>query len=540
MLTIDWWPLLSVALYISSFFSLSLFFGLKAHQKKLIPDNFLYMGGLAICLVICYSQFYIFAISPKLGHVTTILFILAGLAVLPFLLRTLLIQKTIWQITKKYFFVPFLIIVLLTFLYSYFLFGCTTSKYTIDQWGEVQNPAFCHISKLPIDNALPYIYSEKVKNNDAKSLVIDWSIADRPPLQIATTLPISDLAKTTGRPQRYAMYYVFSITLQLSWIAVIWGILTKLLQRKLHVWGSMLALSATGFLYINSVFVWPKLISASLFVFGAFILFETSTKRRNLFTYKYLTLAAISFALALLSHTGVLFTLIVLAPLVAFDLWRSQKIDQKLLKSLIVPTAAALILLVPWQITKNHLISHDRLIKWHFAGVISAEDQRGTLKTIVDEYKKLPLAAWAHNKQKNIEALFTGGVGNSCDSAIRRTLDDCHVAVWRDREFFSSFYSLGLFSIGFPVIIWLGLKKKLDRLDIMLLLLTVLYFIVWVLLMFIPGATVIHQGSYASALFLFILLIKNLSLMPDAAFIAFVVLQLTIFGLAWLRPFGFL
>ncbi|MCA9334361.1 hypothetical protein KC963_04910, partial [Candidatus Saccharibacteria bacterium] len=67
-----------------------------------------------------------------------------------------------------------------------------------------------------------------------------------------------------------------------------------------------------------------------------------------------------------------------------------------------------------------------------------------------------------------------------------------------------------------------------------------LYVVLWVLAMFVPGSTVIHQGSYASVLLLLVLLGKKLALLPDYLFVGFVALQVGLFALAWLIPFKLL
>lgn len=540
MLTIQWQLVLELCLYGVSFLSLCLFVGLYAVKKNILPEKFLYAGGLVFVLAFHYLLFYLYTASFTLGHIVMLASILVGLSCLPLIIKDLMKNRKLMRTVWLYFFVPLLIIGTLTVTYSSLLFGCNEQDYVMDQWGQVQNPAFCHIANLPIDNALPFIYGENVLNDRARSLVIDWSIADRPPLQIGTSLPLLDLSQGSPQYMRYAYYTVFSVFLQLSWIAVVWGVLNTVLKRRLHIYGVLVALSATGFLYLNSIFVWPKLLAASLFVLGAFLMLWRYNKEKSILSYRYLPISSVAISLALLSHTGVLFTLLAMIPVVTYDVVRNKLLSVNLLKKTAVALVIAVCFLLPWQVAKSQLISHDRLIKWHFAGVIPAEDPRGTLETIVDEYQKISFDDWLKNKKANAETLITGAVVDTCSPRLNDTFDDCNMAVWRNRVFFSSFYSLELFALGFIVIAWQLWKRKLDTFDISVLVIFALYLFIWWLAMFLPTSTVLHQGSYASMLLLLLLLAKKITLLPDYTFIVFVVLQVGFFVLAWLVPFSFL
>lgn len=540
VLTIEWRQVLELCLYTTAFLSFSLLAGLYAVKKKLLPEKFLLIGSLTFGLTFNYFLFYLYAANIRLGRTVLLGFVLLGLICLALVTKLLLSDKKQLKVVWSYFLIPMLVIATLTTAYSAMFYGCRSKGYVVDQWGEVQNPAFCHVSKLPIDNALPYIYGENILHDRARSLVIDWSIADRPPLQIGTSLPILDLGKNSPPYTHYAYYTVFSIFLQLSWVAAAWGVLSTLLKKRLHIYGLLIAMSATGFLYLNSVFVWPKLLAAGLFVFGAFLLLWSPKRQKTVLSYRYLPMASLAISLSLLSHTGSLFTLLAILPIFAYDFVRYKLYDRPMLKKYGIALLIAACLLVPWQVAKSQLITHDRLVKWHFAGVISAEDQRGTLETIVDEYSKLPPKTWLNNKKANTETLVTGGVIVNCPGGVKNLFSYCNMSAWRDRTFFSSFYSLELFAIGFIIIAWQAIKRTLDKFDKTVLLIYGLYLVIWVLMMFIPGSTVLHQGSYASALLLLLLLGKKIATLPNYAFITFVGLQVSLFALAWLRPFGFL
>ncbi|HXE10120.1 MAG TPA: hypothetical protein VN554_01715, partial [Verrucomicrobiae bacterium] len=423
-------------------------------------------------------------------------------------------------------------------VYSHFLYTCPGKAPTTDQWGEIQNPAFCHIAELPIDNALPFIYAQNVLTNHARSLVIDWSIADRPPLQIGASLPIVDIAHSSNQFTKYAYYYVFVIFLQLTWIAAAWGVLNTLLKQRWKVWALLIGFGTTGFFYINSVFVWPKLLSASLAVFAVFLILDLNKRRKRLFDYRYVIMASLALALGLLSHTGIVFTAVGLVPIVVYDLIIHGTFRTLKLKPLLIAFAVALLLLVPWQVTKDHLTKHDRLIKWQLAGVISANDNRGTLQTIKDQYKKLTFKEWANDKWTNTHALFINYAKTRCGFGISTMFNKCNMASWRLLTFFSTFWAFEFFIFGFLILVWQLVKRSLDKFDVIVLWTAFLSLAFWILVMYVPGSTVLHQGSYATEMLLFILLGRKLAGLPRYAFAPLIALQVLLFYMVWLRPFG--
>lgn len=529
--------MLAVSVYWFSFLSFGLYVALQAQKKKLFPKEFLYIASLAFSLLFTYFIFYVYAFRYGLGHHLLLAFCAVGFLFFALTVREAIKNKQTRDSIRKFYAVPLFITLAFLVFYAHFLYACPGKAPVTDQWGEIQNPAFCHIAQLPIDNALPFIYAEDVLSNHAKELVIDWSIADRPPLQIGASLPIADVTLHASQFTKYAYYTVFAIFLQLSWIGVLWGILNTLFKQRWRVWGLLIGFGGTGFFYLNSVFVWPKLLSASLVVFSVFLLIDAG-KTKRLFDYRYAVMAALAISLGLLAHTGVVFTLLGMLPVMAYDLGFHRKGRKLPLKPLVAAVILSLLLLVPWQITKSHLTTHDRLVKWQLAGVISAKDQRGTLETIKQEYQKLTFKQWLSNKKSNTEVVFTGSVHNHCDVRPSDILSNCNLASWRSLTFFSPFFAFEFFILGFPAALWQMFKRTLDKLDRTLLWTSLLSLVAWILLLFIPGSTVLHQGSYATEILLFIVLGRKLASLPSYVFGPLIGLQVILFYIAWLRPFG--
>ncbi|HYF96881.1 MAG TPA: hypothetical protein VD947_02470, partial [Patescibacteria group bacterium] len=222
--------------YIFSFLILGLWFALKAQKKNLFPKEFIYIASLAFSLLIYYFLFYLYIYNPSLAHSTVLLLIFTS----PLFLFSIIIKakKSSEEVSiiRKFYLPPFLITAVFLTIFSSLFYGCISSKPSLGGYKEVANKTFCHIQNLPFDNALPFIYAENVLNGEDKKLALDWSLADRPPLQIASTLPIEDLSKGNDQFSRFYYYHIFSVFLQLAWIGALWAILQRLkIKKKVQV-----------------------------------------------------------------------------------------------------------------------------------------------------------------------------------------------------------------------------------------------------------------------------------------------------------------
>jgi hypothetical protein len=112
------------------------------------------------------------------------------------------------------------------------------------------------------------------------------------------------------------------------------------------------------------------------------------------------------------------------------------------------------------------------------------------------------------------------------------------MASWRLLTFFSTFWAFEFFIFGFLILIWQLFKRSLDKFDRAVLWIVFLSLAFWILVMYIPSSTVLHQGSYATEMLLFLLLGKKLAGLPQSVFMPLMSLQVLLFYMAWLRPFG--
>ncbi len=344
---------------------------------------------------------------------------------------------------------------------------------------------------LPVDNEIPRLFAERlIRGESPRELIGDWLSSDRPPLQTGLILLVYPMAALLRLPidvlgQCTGMWF------HLLWIPAIWAVV--------RMWGGSRGLSslvialmctgATPVLY--TLYVWPKLGAAAL-VIGTFLIYFAPGER----TAGRLAIAAALAAAGWLAHGGVAFSLIGLAVLAL--------ITSRLRP---LPIAAGvltfLVLATPWiAYQKLYEPPGDRLLKWHIAGVIPI-DERSFGETVKQAYGDLTWEQIWALKRANFDYVFQRGREAWLD------FSPAGLPGRRSREFYHLFAVQGLWNVGWIGLFWLGWmefrRRKTARaalpvsLDAPLfsrsLAWSILSLAGWLLLMFGPGTTSIHQGT---------------------------------------------
>ncbi|MBW4693680.1 MAG: hypothetical protein KME27_18200 [Lyngbya sp. HA4199-MV5] len=373
---------------------------------------------------------------------------------------------------------------------------------------------------FPPDNVLPKLFADRLYDGkDPRPLLGEWLSSDRPPLQTGIMLVQRPLSFLSGA--RGLHYQILSTIAQCSWIAAMWA-----LCRRLHFSGWQITFTlgfaiGSGFFFFNSVYVWPKLLAAALTVLAFTLLLPSVIEARRPSTTE-LSLAAGSAALGLLAHGGVVFTL----PAIALMLVRPRSFPH--VRHIIVGCLVFGILLAPWSAyQKFYEPPGDRLAKWHLAGVVNI-DSRSTLQALKDSYQRLSLAQIADYKWENLKTLVD-----------HPNTDTTSPNLTRQKEFFHLARSLGLLNFGW--LLW-GLIVLLKRTKIppqirhisLVLGVSVFSLLFWVLVMFGPATTVLHQGSYATIMLLFTGLAGVMTRLPPLLVSAMLAFQTVWFAMNWL------
>lgn len=382
---------------------------------------------------------------------------------------------------------------------------------------------------FPPDNLLPKLFADKLAlGEDPRPLLGEWLSSDRPPLQTGIVLLQHPITWLTDF--RDGVHYQIAATLaQCTWIPALWA-----LGRRLQLVGRQLALVLaftifSGFFLFNSIYTWPKLLAAA-FVIVAFVVLLPAIESRRRPTLLEVSLAAVATGLGMLSHGGVVFTvpaiaLLVLQPKV-FPGWRRA----------VVGIALLAVLLAPWSAyQKWYEPPANRLVKWHIGGVVEI-DQRSSWEAISDSYGRLSLPQIAEHKWKNAMML----VGDPNAYLLSGIPEEASVTESRRRyEFFHVFVALGVLNLGWVIYLVEALSRRwrpteqFRRVGLVLgVSLASLLF--WILIMFGPGTTSIHAGSYATMLLLYAGLATLVSQLPRWVGYALLSFQIVTFTINWI------
>jgi hypothetical protein len=500
--------------------------------RKRIPAHLAVLVAALISGLVAYLAFWAYLLHRGAGLAyTAVTAVLAAAAVVALLRgdrRRMLRSADIG--------LPLLLMFLVAMFYIGVTDGCT--------W---RSPATivhdsCHVSQLPGDNVLPQMFAENVVHGKARDTIWSFQGSDRPPLQAAVVLQQSPLTLT--RAWEVTGYQVISQLLQLLWIPALWA-----MCRMLRLSGRRLAIVFTlctfnGFFLLNTLFVWPKLLAGAFVLLAIGLLFPDTARpdagrpdaerpdgarpdARRAVTGWTIGLAGLAVALAMLSHSGAVFTLIPVGLALLLPRYRPP------LRQLLTIGVLAVVLIGTWTAYQRmYDPPGDRLLKWHLAGH-SAEDPRSFPAVLAEAYTDTPVKRLVLNKVDNVAALFYTSEG-----CISPTLGPGKAV--RQAEFCNVAPSLETLNVGWLLLLLPFVRRRLrTRVDParfrLLLGIAAGALLCWVLLMFgnLSALTFAFQGSYATAMLLFLLAATVIGVLPRRVAHALVAVQILYFGVVW-------
>jgi hypothetical protein len=417
--------------------------------------------------------------------------------------------------------------------------------YSVDLgvWPDVQARLRFFEFNLAVDSEIPYHLAEPLFTGEDPrqtfpGVVPGWLTSDRPPLQaglLLLQLPVMHLAGESGFHSPVALYaLVASCAFQCAWVPAVWALLSVSGLPRRRAGLALLLVTLTGFSLVNTVFTWPKMLSAALALTAVHLSLFGRERGAKGFPPGRAALLGLAAGLGCLAHGGVAFTLLPLGLLLLLPRYYPG------LSRLVAGAAVFLATLLPWSLYQSRYDPPgDALIRMHLtAGSPTWQDDRPAWRNILAAYEALQPGQVLHNKLANLRLLAVAAPDQypwpPQGTPPRWPVD---ATSWRRCEFLSLFWSLGLLNAGWAVAL-AGLWKRWavpDRsFGVWLPALGVVSVLVWVALMFGPGATVVHQGSYATELLLLVPLAGWIAVLPPRAAYGLLGLQGGAFAAAWL------
>ena len=446
-----------------------------------------------------YLAFWLWFFDPRLGRIFSLCLPIAAALLL---ICTVPRLDAVGRSDLKALLAPMCLIgaVALLVLSTGFVFGGLETPFN------TANGRFSHL--LPVDNQLPYVFAEGIRTGHVpKPLMGGWLSSDRPPLQTGIVL---SQCVYLSHPLRL-QYTVISVILQSLWVFALWLFLAAFDLDSGAIGLALTVCILSGFVFLNSFYVWPKLLAGAYMLgFSAILLAGRFVPALRQTTFLPLLTGALG-ALGLLAHGGSLFA--VLGLILTLSVLK-RGIG---LKGLILIAITCFCLYLPWiSYQKLYDPPGDRLLKMHLAGVESV-DSRPFIQAFTSAYKDLTLHKFLDNKLENVRAVaghqieYWRGVFQLVRQLNRSDLNGSALLRQTSGElrglcFFFFIPNLGFLVFG-PVSLVLGIHQRYRshewKTAAIIWLYVALTAAIWCFVMFIPGMTVIHTSTYAMILLAF-------------------------------------
>ncbi len=349
------------------------------------------------------------------------------------------------------------------------------------------------------DNKIPFIVANLLAAHHSLAgyLFGGWQTSDRPPLQSGLALLEYPLFGN-----RDLGYQVLATGLQMLWLPALWVLFQALGFSHRRIIVPVLITATTGAVFVNSIYVWPKMLAGALMLAALAALVSRSPGDRR---FGSILIASSASILAFLSHGSAAFTIIGLAPLIAIAVFRHRAWFE-----VGVAAVVGLALYLPWFVFQRLVDPPgDRLLYWQLAGLTSTSATRQPfLQALLDQYRAAGPVGVLLDKAGNIAGLIARPdlwVHSAADPAwTQNFLGLARVAQLTDP----------LCAAG-PLVLGLFVLVRRRRRQSLAPLLPVVWFAglsaaAWVLVQFgsRDAASIISQGPYA----ILVLLLGGLAL----------------------------
>jgi hypothetical protein len=207
-------------------------------------------------------------------------------------------------------------------------------------------------------------------------------------------------------------------------------------------------------------------------------------------------------ALSLLSHGAAVFSFpLLLVLLVAFIFSKKSNQSLKLkLRFIAISIISFVPVYLPWLIYQRIVDPPgNRLTKWHLAGVEEPTPDLSVTSALVESYGELSFSEWLNSKLMNFDSIFgVTGLQNLSGDFVLNSYE------LRNLDFFNLSVALIFPIVALVLFLLFSIKgnKHIEKSDLKKKSIILIFFglflsvIFWVVAMFTPGSTIIHQGTH--------------------------------------------
>jgi hypothetical protein len=255
--------------------------------------------------------------------------------------------------------------------------------------------AIAHRYWVSVDNVIPKIFADQLtlgRQNLIAHFIPGIQSSERPPLQVGLLMPVYKLSTLANRT---FIYVVLGLVVNSIWVVALWSFLRALRLGERRIAVVVVSVALIGAVFLNTIYAWPKMLSASLVLVAAVFLLL-----RRLPPWVSALGAGSAASLAMVSHGSAAFGLLGLIPLI-IPLLRRWRI-----RGIALGAGAFVVIYLPWFLYQQLFDPPgDRLLKWHLAGVIPRNHIAASTE-ILQSYAQAGLVGTIENKLTNLQAVL--------------------------------------------------------------------------------------------------------------------------------------
>ena len=371
------------------------FFYLSARLNKFTPIGNM-MAGILLAGLAAFGLWFCAYHLPAAGRLITYLWLAISLVIIAYHLFAGS-RRLRWPSVNM----PLVLVIVLTLVQALFVFSLkiVSTNYSANY--------LFYPASWSTDNQIPTTTAQLLADGSlfSKWPFFPWVVSDRTPLLAAMLYPVAvvlrDVSGFVGPAAANMILQTCGFGLQNLWVVPAWWLFREArLSFASCIAGSVLV-AGTAFTFFNSIYVWPKLLSAT-FCLGQYLFSPHRTTRRA-GASRWMGVAACgsSAALAMLSHGGAVFAVAAIFVIAAVRM----TIRQWWLIGL--TSAIAIAIVVPWLAwTKAEAPSRNPLPKFLLTGDFGFSTPQESLTAATTRvYRGLSPKQWVAAKWKAARTL---------------------------------------------------------------------------------------------------------------------------------------